>query len=56
MENKENLLEKEATIKENRIWVRISATCNNKCIFCLDSDAHNGYFIDEKKVKNEIDK
>lgn len=54
MENQENLLAKEKTTKQNRIWVRISAACNNKCIFCLDSDAQNGKLIEMDKVKKEI--
>ncbi len=54
MPNQENLLAKENTQKQNRIWVRISAACNNKCIFCLDSDAQNGKLIDEDIVKKEI--
>ena len=54
MENKQNLLSKEKTQKQNRIWVRIASACNNKCIFCLDSDAHNGTFPAEEKVKKEI--
>jgi tRNA A37 methylthiotransferase MiaB len=41
MKNKKNLLDKEKTTKQNRIWVRISSACNNKCNFCLDSDAQN---------------
>lgn len=54
MENKNNLLSKEKTQKQNRIWVRISAACNNKCIFCLDSDAQNWKLIDEDIVKKQI--
>lgn len=54
MKNKKNLLSKEATTKQNRIWVRISAACNNICIFCLDSDAQDGKLIPEAKVKKEI--
>ena len=56
MENKENLLAKEQTTKQNRVWVRIAAACNNKCIFCLDSDAQNGTFPSEESVKEEIQK
>jgi tRNA A37 methylthiotransferase MiaB len=41
MDNKQNLLLKEKTTKQNRIWVRIASACNNNCIFCLDSDSHN---------------
>jgi len=56
MENKENLILKEKTQKQNRIWVRIASACNNKCIFCLDSDAQNWTFPSEEKIKNEIKK
>jgi MoaA/NifB/PqqE/SkfB family radical SAM enzyme len=49
-----NLVSKEKTLKQNRIWVRIASACNNKCIFCLDSYAHNWTFPDEKEVKNII--
>jgi tRNA A37 methylthiotransferase MiaB len=54
MPNKINLLKKEKTTKQNRVWVRISSSCNNKCLFCLDSNAHDGTFTDEEKVKEEI--
>ncbi len=51
---KENLLSKEHTTKQNRIWVRIASACNVKCVFCLDSDAQNGTFPSEEQVKKEI--
>ncbi len=54
MENKKKLILKEATQKENRIWVRIASACNNICIFCLDSDAQNWTFPEEEKIKHEI--
>ena len=54
MENKQNLLAKEHTIKQNRIWVRIAAACNNKCLFCLDSQAQDGTYPDEDIIKKEI--
>ncbi len=54
MPNKQNLIEKEKTQKQNRIWVRIASACNNKCIFCLDSDAQNGTFPSEEKIKKQI--
>lgn len=50
----DNLLEKEHTTKQNRIWVRISAACNNICVFCLDSDAQDGKLILEETVKTQI--
>jgi MoaA/NifB/PqqE/SkfB family radical SAM enzyme len=54
MQNKKNLLSKEKTQKQNRIWVRISNTCNNKCIFCLDSYTNNWTFVEENNVKKQI--
>lgn len=54
MENKKNLLSKEKTTKQNRVWVRIASACNNKCIFCLDSEAQNGTFPKEEKIFQEI--
>lgn len=49
-----NLISKEKTTQENRIWVRITAACNEKCIFCLDSDAQNGKLIDDDIIKKQI--
>lgn len=54
MPNKQNLISKEKTQKQNRVWIRIANTCNNKCIFCLDSNWQNGTFPSEAKVKKQI--
>ncbi|MDD3646538.1 MAG: radical SAM protein [Candidatus Gracilibacteria bacterium] len=54
MPNNSNLLSKEKTQKQNRVWVRIASACNNKCIFCLDSDAQNGTFPDDKTIKKQL--
>ena len=54
MINQSNLIAKESTTKENRIWIRISAACNEKCLFCLDSQAQDGKLIDEEIVKKQI--
>ncbi len=54
MQNQINLLSKEKTTKQNRVWVRIASACNNKCLFCLDSQAQNGTFPHEEKIKKEI--
>jgi tRNA A37 methylthiotransferase MiaB len=56
MENKQNLIAKEKTQKQNRIWVRIASACNNKCSFCLDSDAQNGTFTEDDIVRKQIKK
>ncbi len=52
MEN--NLLEKEKSTRENRIWVRIAAACNEKCLFCLDADAQNGKLIEDEKIRKDM--
>lgn len=55
MQNSTNILEKEKIVKQNRVWVRIASSCNNRCIFCLDSNAHDGTFTDEEIVKKQIE-
>ena len=54
MPNRDNLIEKERTTRENRVWVRIAAACNVKCVFCLDADAQNGKLISDDTVRKEI--
>ncbi|HEY1691398.1 MAG TPA: radical SAM protein [Polyangiaceae bacterium] len=39
---------------EKRNWVRLTFDCNDHCIFCLDSDAHNGEMRDRDDVKRQI--
>src|SRR5689334_570725 len=39
---------------EKRNWVRLTFDCNNRCIFCLDSDAHDGRMRDEQEIKRQI--
>ncbi|MGH7293648.1 MAG: radical SAM protein, partial [Polyangiaceae bacterium] len=39
---------------EKRNWVRLTFDCNDHCIFCLDSDAHNGEMRDREDVKRQI--
>lgn len=50
----DKLIYKEKTTRENRIWVRISAACNNICMFCLDDEAQNGKFIPKDVVEEQI--
>lgn len=54
MQNKTNLLSKEKTQKQNRVWVRIASACNNKCVFCLDSNAQDWTFPLDDEVKKNI--
>jgi MoaA/NifB/PqqE/SkfB family radical SAM enzyme len=39
---------------EKRNWVRLTFDCNNRCIFCLDSDTHDGEIRDADDVKKQI--
>lgn len=39
---------------EKRNWVRLTYDCNNKCVFCLDSDTHDGEMRDPEDVKRQI--
>ncbi len=39
---------------EKRNWVRLTYDCNNRCVFCLDSDTHDGEIRDRDEVKQQI--
>ncbi len=38
-------LDHEAVANESKHWVRLTAACNSKCIFCLDAEAQDGRFM-----------
>ncbi|MEM7607950.1 MAG: radical SAM protein [Myxococcota bacterium] len=44
----------EAAAHQKRNWVRLTFECNDRCIFCLDSDAHDGRMRDPQEVKAQI--
>jgi MoaA/NifB/PqqE/SkfB family radical SAM enzyme len=44
----------EEAAHEKRNWVRLSFDCNNRCTFCLDSDAHNGTMRAVMDIKVQI--
>lgn len=44
----------EEAAHEKRNWVRLTYDCNNKCIFCLDMDVHDGENRDAGDVKRQI--
>src|ERR1700721_981423 len=39
---------------DKRNWVRLTFDCNDHCVFCLDSDAHDGTVRDRDDVKRQI--
>ena len=45
---------KESAVKEKRIWVRLNRVCNNGCLFCLDSDGHDGFMESREVVEEKI--
>jgi len=46
--------EHEDAAHEKRNWVRLTYECNNRCIFCLDSNTHDGEMRDPEDVKRQI--
>ena len=48
------LVEHEDAAHEKRNWVRLSYDCNNHCIFCLDSQAHDGTMRATDAIKVQI--
>ena len=47
-------LERERIAGEARHWVRIARVCNNRCAFCLDSDAQDGSLLDREVIEQEL--
>ncbi len=39
---------------EKRNWVRLTYDCNNRCVFCLDSDTHDGEIRNREEIKEQI--
>ena len=46
--------EHEHAAHQKRNWVRLTFDCNDHCIFCLDSQAHDGRMRDPQEVKAQI--
>jgi MoaA/NifB/PqqE/SkfB family radical SAM enzyme len=39
---------------ELRNWVRLTFDCNDRCVFCLDADTHDGRIRSREEVKAQI--
>jgi len=50
----EKVLGHEQAAHEKRNWVRLTYDCNNRCVFCLDSDTHVGEMRDREEVRRQI--
>lgn len=49
-------LEHERIANETKHWVRLTAACNSKCVFCLDAEAQDGRFMAFQDICREIDR
>ena len=47
-------LQHEQIANEAKHWVRLTAACNSKCIFCLDAEAQDCRFMALEDVQREI--
>ena len=47
-------LDHETVANEAKHWVRLTAACNSKCVFCLDAEAQDGRFMVFDDVCTEI--
>lgn len=45
---------KESAAQEKRQWVRLTKLCNNRCTFCLDSEAQDGSMVPAEEVRRQI--
>lgn len=41
---------REAAATEGRCWIRLTRRCNNRCLFCLDSEQQDGSVAPEEEV------
>jgi len=42
--------------EKKRYWMRLTNTCNNRCIFCLDYGRHDGSVRSIQEIKGELKK
>lgn len=47
-------LDHESVAHEAKHWVRLTAACNSKCVFCLDAEAQDGRFMAFDDICTEI--
>ena len=54
MPSEKELLRRTGSSQEKRHWVRLTRTCNNRCLFCLDSECQDGVLLDESLVMEDV--
>jgi len=42
---------KDAAVREERQWLRLTRRCNNGCLFCLDSECQDGTYASREEVE-----
>ncbi len=47
-------LDHEEVANEVKHWVRLTAACNSKCVFCLDAEAQDGRFMAFEDICTEV--
>ncbi len=55
-EGRMDRIQRERAAQEKRCWVRLTRACNNHCLFCLDSDVHDGTMVPPHLVKEQIER
>jgi len=53
-DREDRLRSHEDAAHEKRNWVRLTFACNDHCIFCLDSNTHNGEMRARDEVRQQI--
>lgn len=54
MDAQDRTLDHERVANEAKHWVRLTAACNSRCIFCLDAEAQDGKFLAFDDITTEI--
>ncbi|HOU54656.1 MAG TPA: radical SAM protein [Myxococcota bacterium] len=50
MTSLDSLRARQEAVGEQRLWVRLTRACNNRCLFCHDVGAQNGTIVPEEEV------
>ncbi|MBP7127264.1 radical SAM protein [Myxococcota bacterium] len=50
MTSLDSLRARQEAVGEQRLWVRLTRACNNRCLFCHDVGAQNGSIVPEEEV------
>jgi len=50
MTSLDSLRARQEVVEEQRLWVRLTRACNNRCLFCHDVGAQDGTVVPEEEV------